>query len=35
MVEKQHMLRDRDTTEAWLTENSISFHVSAVRELLI
>ena len=26
--EKQHALKDRETTEAWMTENSVSFHVS-------
>lgn len=24
--EKQHALKDRETTEAWMTENSVSFH---------
>ena len=29
MVEKVHALKDRETMEAWLTENSIDFHVSS------
>ena len=26
-----HRLTDRETTEAWLTENAIPFHVSLIK----